>query len=160
MSNLITPASIVHPKVVMWLRLMKVLSNFLWIPWSRNQSLVGKVQGVNVQAKSLTTYFADMTFCNYPQLLLMYPQRQTQVETMGKKLLKQVIKNCFLRKYSSSSHMLTTQTNKRCHTLSLCLLFSLKVAGTGTTRYIAKKKTQNDTCSMMIRPLRSVVRLH
>jgi ubiquitin C-terminal hydrolase len=45
----------------------------------------GKCAGVNVQAKSLTTYFADMTFCNYPQLLLIFPERQTQVETMGKK---------------------------------------------------------------------------
>ena len=45
----------------------------------------GKGAGVNVQAKSLTMYFADMTFCNYPQLLLIFPERQTQVETMGKK---------------------------------------------------------------------------
>jgi ubiquitin C-terminal hydrolase len=45
----------------------------------------GKGAGVNVQAKSLTTYFEDMTFCNYPQLLLIFPEHQTQVETMGKK---------------------------------------------------------------------------
>ncbi len=45
----------------------------------------GKGASVNVQAKSLTTYFADMTFCNYPQLLLIFPECQTQVETMGKK---------------------------------------------------------------------------
>ena len=58
----------------------------------------GKGAGVNVLAKSLTTYFADMTLCNYPQLLLIFPERQTQVETMGKNLLKQVIKNCISRK--------------------------------------------------------------
>ncbi len=45
----------------------------------------GKGAGVNVQAKSLTTYFADMIFCNYPQLLLIFPERQTQVETKGEK---------------------------------------------------------------------------
>jgi hypothetical protein len=45
----------------------------------------GKGAGINVQAKSLTTYFADMTFCNYPQLLIIFPEHQTQVETMGKK---------------------------------------------------------------------------
>ncbi len=45
----------------------------------------GKGARINVQAKSLTTYFADMIFCNFPQLLLIFPERQTQVETMGKK---------------------------------------------------------------------------
>ncbi len=43
---------------------------------------------VNVQAKSLTTYFADMTFCNYPQLLLIFPEPQTQVEMMGEKSIR------------------------------------------------------------------------
>jgi hypothetical protein len=46
----------------------------------------GKGASINVPAKSLTMYFADMTFCNYPQLLLIFPECQTQVETMGKKL--------------------------------------------------------------------------
>jgi hypothetical protein len=45
----------------------------------------GKGAGVNVQAKSLTTYFADMIFCNYPQLLLIFPEHQTQMETKGEK---------------------------------------------------------------------------
>jgi hypothetical protein len=43
----------------------------------------GKGAGVNVQAKSLKMYFSEMTFCNYPQLLLIFPERQTQMETMG-----------------------------------------------------------------------------
>ena len=45
----------------------------------------GKGAGVNVQAKSLTMYLSEMTFCNYPQLLLIFPERQTQVDTMGEK---------------------------------------------------------------------------
>jgi hypothetical protein len=78
MTNLITPASIVHPKVVMWLRrLMKVLSNF--------RITRGKGAGVNAQAKNLTMYLSEMRFCNYPQLLLICPQRQTSVELMGEK---------------------------------------------------------------------------
>jgi hypothetical protein len=44
-----------------------------------------KGAGVNVQAKSLTTYLSGMRFCNYPQLLLIFPERQTQVEMMGEK---------------------------------------------------------------------------
>ena len=35
--------------------------------------------------KSLTTYLSEMKFCNYPQLLLISPERQTQVEMMGGK---------------------------------------------------------------------------
>jgi hypothetical protein len=89
MSNLITSASIVRrtrPKVVMWFRLMKVLSNFIYLdPMVKKPITCGKGAGINVQAKSLTTNFADMTFCNYPQLLLIFPERRTQVETMGKK---------------------------------------------------------------------------
>jgi len=45
----------------------------------------GKGAGVNVQAKNLTVYLSQMRFCNYPQLLLIFPQRQTQVELMGEK---------------------------------------------------------------------------
>jgi hypothetical protein len=93
-------------------------------PMTKQPITCGKGAGINVQENSLTTYFSEMTFCNYPQLLLIHPERQNQVETIGKKLLKQVIKNCFSRKYSSSSHMLTTQTNKRCHTLwEMAILF-------------------------------------
>jgi hypothetical protein len=44
-----------------------------------------KGAGVNVQAKSLTTYLSGMRFCNYPQLLLIFPELQTQVEMMEKK---------------------------------------------------------------------------
>ena len=40
--------------------------------------------------------------------------------------------------------MLTTQTNMMCHTLSLHLLFSLKVKGRGTSRHIAKKEDTGD----------------
>ncbi len=43
----------------------------------------GKGAGVNVQAKNLTMYLSEMRFCNYPQLLLIFPQRQTSVELMG-----------------------------------------------------------------------------
>jgi hypothetical protein len=85
MTNLITSASIVRqtrPKVVMWFRLMKVFS---LDPVVKKPITRGKGAGVNVQAKSLTTYFADMLFCNYPQLLLIFPECQTQVETIGKK---------------------------------------------------------------------------
>ena len=35
----------------------------------------GKGAGVNFHAKSLRMYLSEMTFCNYPQLLLMYPER-------------------------------------------------------------------------------------
>jgi len=45
----------------------------------------GKGAGVNVQAKNLTMYLSEMRFCNYPQLLLIFPQRQTSVELMGEK---------------------------------------------------------------------------
>ena len=45
----------------------------------------GKGARVNVHAKSLTSYLSEMRFCNYPQLLLIFPERQTQVEMMGKK---------------------------------------------------------------------------
>ena len=45
----------------------------------------GKGAGRNVNPKNLTMYLSEMTFCNYPQLLLIFPQRQTQVEMMGKK---------------------------------------------------------------------------
>jgi ubiquitin C-terminal hydrolase len=45
----------------------------------------GKGAGVNVQGKNLTVYLSEMRFCNYPQLLLIFPQRQTQVELMGEK---------------------------------------------------------------------------
>jgi hypothetical protein len=98
MSNLITSASIVRqtrPKVVMWFRLMKAIffGSCVKKPITR-----GKGASVNVQAKSLTTYFADMTFCNYPQLLLIFPEHQTKWKQWGKNLLKQVIKNCASRK--------------------------------------------------------------
>ncbi len=54
-------------------------------PVVKKPIICGKGAGINVPVKSLTTYFADMTYCNYPQLLLIFPERQTQVETMGKK---------------------------------------------------------------------------
>jgi hypothetical protein len=61
------------------------IAQFYLNPMVKKPITRGKGAGVNVQAKSLTTYFADMTFCNYPQLLLIFPEHQTQVETMGKK---------------------------------------------------------------------------
>jgi hypothetical protein len=45
----------------------------------------GKGAGVNVQAKNLTVYFSEMRICNYQQLILIFPQCQTQVELMGEK---------------------------------------------------------------------------
>jgi len=126
-------------------------------PMPKQRITRGKGAGINVQAKSLKMYLSEMRCCNYPQLLLISPERQTQVEMMGEKLLKQVIKNCISRKYSSSSHMLTTHIKKRCHTLSLRLLFFLKDTGAGATRHIAKMETQNGTCSMIKISLRSVV---
>ena len=55
-------------------------------PMPKQQTITrGKGARVNVDAKSLTSYLSEMTFCNYPQLLLIFPERQTQVEMMGKK---------------------------------------------------------------------------
>ena len=54
-------------------------------PMPKQPNTRGKGAGVNFHAKSLKMYLSEMTFCNYPQLLLMYPERQTQVETMGEK---------------------------------------------------------------------------
>ena len=85
-SVIITIASIVtrtRPKVVMWLGLMKVLSNFIWIPWSRNQSLVGKVPSKMFRQLASQRIWQTRHFCNFPHLLLVFPQRQTHVETMG-----------------------------------------------------------------------------
>ena len=45
----------------------------------------GKGASINVHPKSLTMYLSEMRFCNNPQLLLIFPERQTQVEMMGKK---------------------------------------------------------------------------
>ena len=45
----------------------------------------GKGASRNVHPKSLTTYLSGMRFCNFPQLLLIFPERQTQVEMMEKK---------------------------------------------------------------------------
>ncbi len=52
-------------------------------PMPEQQITRGKGAGVNVQAKNLTVYLSEMRFCNYPQLLLIFPQRQAQVEWMG-----------------------------------------------------------------------------
>ena len=57
-------------------------------PMSKQPITRGKGARVNVHPKSLTSYLSEMTFCNYPQLLLIFPERQTQVEMMKKKLLK------------------------------------------------------------------------
>jgi hypothetical protein len=55
-------------------------------PMPKQQTITrGKGARVNVDAKSLTSYLSEMTFCNYPQLLLIFPECQTQVEMMGKK---------------------------------------------------------------------------
>jgi len=57
MTKFITPARIVHPKVVMWLRLMKVLSNLLWMPCPSNkQSLVENLIRRNSSSNTLGTY--------------------------------------------------------------------------------------------------------
>jgi hypothetical protein len=45
----------------------------------------GKGASRNVHPKSLTTYLSGMRFCNFPQLLLIFSERQTQVEMMEKK---------------------------------------------------------------------------
>jgi hypothetical protein len=45
----------------------------------------GKGAGVNVHAKRLKMYISEMKNFNYPQLLLIFPERQTQVEEMGEK---------------------------------------------------------------------------
>ena len=52
-------------------------------PMPKQRITRGIGAGVNVQAKSLKMYFSEMRFCNYPQLLLISPERQTQVEMMG-----------------------------------------------------------------------------
>ena len=54
-------------------------------PMPQQRITRGKGAGVNFQAKNLTMYLSEMRFCNYPQLLLICPQRQTSVELMGEK---------------------------------------------------------------------------
>ncbi len=54
-------------------------------PVVKKPNTCGKGAGVNVQAKSLTTYFADMTV-------------KPKWTRWGKNLLEQVIKNCVSRK--------------------------------------------------------------
>ena len=54
-------------------------------PMPKQRITRGKGAGVNFEAKNLTMYLSEMRFCNYPQLLLIYPQRQTSVELMGEK---------------------------------------------------------------------------
>jgi hypothetical protein len=58
---------------------------FLLDPMPQQRITRGKGAGVNVRAKNLTEYLSEMRFCNYPQLLLICPQRQTSVELMGEK---------------------------------------------------------------------------
>jgi hypothetical protein len=54
-------------------------------PMPKQPITCGKGDGVNVHTKSLTMYLSEMTFCNYPQLLLIVSEHQTQVESMGEK---------------------------------------------------------------------------
>jgi len=64
----------------------KGIVQFTLDPMPKQQTTTrGKGARLNVHPKSLTNYLSEMTFCNYSQLLLIFPQRQTQVEMMGKK---------------------------------------------------------------------------
>jgi len=130
MSNLITPASIVLPTVG---------------------------AGVNVQAKSLKMYFSEMRFCNYPQLLLISPERQTQVETMGGKTTQASHQELhFEEVLILKPRADNTGQHDVSYTLIAFTVFSERNE-CGTIRHIAKMETQNGTCSMIKISLRSMV---
>jgi hypothetical protein len=83
----------------------------------------------NVQAKSLSTYIADLRFKNFPQLLIVNPQRQTQSEQSTHASFQELHFN----------KVITPDQQEVSYTLIAFTLFSEKRCGRGHFTVYCKK---------------------
>ncbi len=96
----------------------------------------GKGAVGNVQAKSLSTFMADLRFKNFPQLLIVNPQRQTQSEQSTHASFQELH---FVEVITLKPHADNPDQQEVSYTLIAFTLFSEKRRGQGHFTVYCKK---------------------